>query len=57
MPQMDYYGFRMGSTGGGFPKVGEMATAGEVVIYLESADINEDLQKISGRHGRPGGRA
>jgi uncharacterized protein len=46
MEQMNYYGFRMGNTGGGFPKVGEMAAAGEVIMYLDSPNLDDDLAKI-----------
>jgi uncharacterized protein len=49
--QMNYTSFRAGNTGGGFPKVGEMATAGEVIVYLDSPSINEDLSKIEGLGG------
>ena len=51
MPQMEYYGFQSGNTPGGFPKTGQMATAGEVILYLESSNIDDDLQRIEGMGG------
>jgi predicted enzyme related to lactoylglutathione lyase len=52
-PEMDYYSFRTGDKlGGGFPKVGEMATAGDVILYLESTNINDDLRRIEGLGGK-----
>ena len=51
MPGMDYEGFRTGTVVGGFPRVGPMATAGEVVLYIESAGIDEDLRRIEAEGG------
>ena len=49
---MNYTTFRTGSIGGGFPDVGEMYEPGDVLVYLESNDIEDDLRRIEGRGGQ-----
>lgn len=46
-----YTGFRAGNTGGGYPDIGELYQPGDVVIYVESDDIDADLEKIVAHGG------
>ncbi len=52
VPEMDYTTFMTGNVAGGFPTAGQMATAGEVLIYLSSDDIEADLRRIESMGGR-----
>jgi predicted enzyme related to lactoylglutathione lyase len=45
-----YTTFRTGTVGGGFPDLGDMYEPDDVVLYIESNDIDADL----GRAGRLG---
>ncbi len=47
-----YTTFGAGNTGGGFPDVGENYEVGDVVLYIESEDIDADLNKIEGLGGK-----
>ncbi len=52
VPDMDYTTFMTGNVAGGFPTTGSMAQAGEVLIYLDSDDIDADLRKIESMGGK-----
>ncbi len=51
-PDMNYTTFRSGSVGGGFNPLGEMTKAGDVVVYIDSPDIDADLKAIAARGGK-----
>src|SRR5207248_7655622 len=51
-PQMDYHMFQAeGGPGGGFPKAGTSMSAGEVLVYVGSEDIDADLRKAESLGG------
>lgn len=51
--QMDYVQFlSQEGLGGGMPEVGEMAQAGDVILYIQSEDIEGDLEKIQAKGGK-----
>ncbi len=47
-----YTTFEAGNTGGGYPDVGENAKAGDVLVYVDSDDIEADLKKIERLGGK-----
>ena len=49
---LDYTMFKSGNIGGGYPEVGELAKAGEVIVYLGSEDIEADLKQIEAHGGK-----
>ncbi len=52
MPEMDYTTWSAPEgPGGGFSPVGEMTKAGEVLVYIDSDDIEADLKKIKSLGG------
>lgn len=47
MPEMNYTMWEDGSgSGGGFPPVSEENPAGQVLVYIDSEDIEADLKKV-----------
>lgn len=47
MPEMDYTMWEAeDGTGGGIPKVSAENPAGQVLVYIASDDIDEDLEKV-----------
>ena len=47
MPEMNYTMWEDGSgSGGGFPQVSEENPAGQVLVYIDSEDIEADLKKV-----------
>ena len=51
-PDMNYTTFRSGSVGGGFNPLGEMTKPGDVVVYIDSPDIEADLKAIAAKGGK-----
>lgn len=49
---LNYTMFQGGNIGGGYPEIGAMSKAGEVVIYLGSEDIEADLKQIEAQGGK-----
>jgi predicted enzyme related to lactoylglutathione lyase len=53
MPEMQYSTFAAeGGPGGGFPAVGDMAKAGEVLIYVGTDDIDASLAQAESLGGK-----
>jgi predicted enzyme related to lactoylglutathione lyase len=53
MPEMDYALWEPDAgPGGGFPKVSDSNPAGQVLVYVESEDIDSDLKKIQSLGGK-----
>lgn len=50
--EMRYTTFRTGNVGGGFPDLGDMYKAGDVVFYVESQDIESDLRRAERMGGK-----
>jgi hypothetical protein len=49
-----YSMFSAGSNlGGGFPELGDMYKPGDVIVYVESEDIEADLKRIAELGGQP----
>jgi predicted enzyme related to lactoylglutathione lyase len=47
MPEMNYTMWEAEDhTGGGFPEVSEINPAGQVLVYIDSDDIDADLKKV-----------
>jgi hypothetical protein len=52
-PEFDYTMWEDGSgSGGGFPQVSEDAPAGQVLVYIDSDDIEADLRKVEKLGGK-----
>lgn len=52
-PEMNYTMFAAeGGPGGGFPQVGEMAQAGQVLVYVSTDDIDATLAKVESLGGK-----
>ena len=49
---MNYTVWHSGNNRGGFPDVDDDNQPGEVIIYIESDDIEADLKKIEARGGK-----
>ena len=53
MPEMNYTMWEDGSgSGGGFPAVSEENPAGQVLVYIDSDDIEADLKKVVSNRSR-----
>ncbi len=53
MPEMNYTMFEdEGGSGGGFPQVSEENPAGQVLVYIDSEDIEADLKKVEKLGGK-----
>jgi len=53
MPEMNYTMWEDGSgSGGGFPQVSEENPAGQVLVYIDSDDIEADLKKVEKLGGK-----
>ena len=52
MPEMEYTMYGSGNVSGGFPTVGEQIQAGDVIVYLDSQDIEADLKAIEAAGGK-----
>jgi predicted enzyme related to lactoylglutathione lyase len=50
--QMDYTMFETGSVAGGFAPLGEQVKSGDILVYIESEDIEADLKRIEGKGGK-----
>ncbi len=48
----EYWGFTTGSVGGGLAPLGEDVKPGDVMLYIESDDIEADLRKIEAAGGK-----
>jgi len=47
MPEMNYTMWEAGDgSGGGFPEVSDVNPAGQVLIYIDSEDIEKDLEHV-----------
>lgn len=54
-PTFDYHGFESGSVAGAFPQIGDSVKADSVIVYLESENIEADLEVIKANGGKPAG--
>ena len=54
MPEMDYVTFQSGENqGGGFPRIdGEMYKPGDVIVYIETDDIDATLDCVESLGGK-----
>jgi len=53
IPEMNYTMWEDGSgSGGGFPQVSEENPAGQVLVYIDSDDIEADLKKVEKLGGK-----
>ena len=53
MPEMNYTMWEAADgTGGGFPGVSEESPAGQVLVYIASDDVDDDLKKVAGLGGK-----
>ena len=53
MPEMNYTMWEDGSgSGGGFPQVSDENPAGQVLVYIDSDDIEADLKKVEKLGGK-----
>ncbi|HNN13037.1 MAG TPA: VOC family protein [Anaerolineales bacterium] len=53
MPEMNYTMWEAGDgSGGGFPEVSAVNPAGQVLVYVASDDIEEDLEKATELGGK-----
>jgi len=53
MPEMNYTMWEDGSgSGGGFPQVSDENPAGQVLVYIDSDDIEADLKKVAKLGGK-----
>jgi predicted enzyme related to lactoylglutathione lyase len=52
VPEFDYATFATENTGGGFPRVSDMYRQGDVVVYIESDDLEADLERIEAHGGK-----
>jgi len=53
IPEMNYTMWEDGSgSGGGFPSVSEENPAGQVLVYIDSDDIEADLKKVEKLGGK-----
>ncbi len=53
IPEMNYVMFNAGDTGGGFPQTdGDMFKPGDVVVYVNTDDIDASLAKIETAGGK-----
>ena len=53
MPEMNYTMWEDGSgSGGGFPHVSDDNPAGQVLVYIDSDDIDADLEKVKKLGGK-----
>ena len=53
MPEMNYTMWEDGSgSGGGFPEVSAENPAGQVLVYIDSDDIDADLKKVEKLGGK-----
>ncbi|MFZ5885286.1 MAG: VOC family protein [Chloroflexota bacterium] len=53
VPEMNYTMWEDGSgSGGGFPQVSAESPAGQVLVYIDSDDIEADLKKVEQLGGR-----
>jgi predicted enzyme related to lactoylglutathione lyase len=53
MPEMNYTMWEAGDgTGGGFPSVSDDTPAGQVLVYIDSDDIEADLKKVEKLGGK-----
>jgi predicted enzyme related to lactoylglutathione lyase len=50
--ELKYSTFQAGNVGGGYPELSENTKAGDVIIYIDSADINADLKSIEEAGGK-----
>ncbi len=48
----DYTTFKSGSIGGAFPRIGEYYQANDVLVYIESDDVDADIAKIKAMGGQ-----
>lgn len=47
MPEMNYVMWEAAdSSGGGFPQISEESPAGRVTVYIDSDDVDADLEKV-----------
>ncbi len=49
---VSYAGFQAGNTGGGYPELNDQYKPGDVIIYIESEDLQADLDKITKLGGK-----
>ena len=47
----EYWSFSTGSVGGGLANVSDQIKPGDIVVYIESDDIDADLKKITAAGG------
>ncbi|MEW6285461.1 MAG: VOC family protein [Chloroflexota bacterium] len=53
VPEMNYTMWEDGSgSGGGFPQVSAESPAGQVLVYIDSDDIEADLKKVQALGGK-----
>jgi predicted enzyme related to lactoylglutathione lyase len=53
MPEMNYTMWEAGDgSGGGFPSVSDESPAGQVIVYIDSEDIDADLKTIEKLGGK-----
>ena len=53
MEEMHYTTWKSGNVAGGFPDVdGSTYKTGDVVVYIDSSDIEADLKKIASKGGK-----
>lgn len=52
LDEMNYTTFDTGNVGGGLNPLGDMVKPGDLVIYIESEDIEADLKKIEDLGGK-----
>jgi predicted enzyme related to lactoylglutathione lyase len=49
---MEYTMFESGSVAGGFAPLGEQVKPGDILVYIESEDIEADLKRIEAKGGK-----
>jgi hypothetical protein len=52
MPEMNYTTFTTDNVGGGFNPLSEQVKVGDVIVYLDSPDIEADLKIIEAHGGK-----
>ena len=50
--EMNYTTFATDNIGGGFNPLGEQVKVGDVLVYFESSDIDDDMKAIEGKGGK-----
>jgi predicted enzyme related to lactoylglutathione lyase len=50
--EMNYSMFESGNIGGGYPEISDNSPAGQVVVYIDSPDIDADLRNIEKAGGK-----